>query len=117
MSNYVRVLPRDLFNESALLKSVGKLWIHIERLRSIDAKIVEEKVSNFDIVQDEADGSISIRNLTFIVKGQKYSLSRNLNSQNSWCLWLSKPDDEDFETIEVLDEEGNLTEEMISFLM
>lgn len=38
MSTYIRVLPRDLFNEADLLKCVARLWILLDGEMSAEMK-------------------------------------------------------------------------------
>lgn len=116
MSNYRRVLPRDLFNEASLLKCFGRLWIALDDHRGHAARIVEEDVSAFDIVQNEDSGGLTIRNLTFTVRGTLYALERPLNSRQPWPLYVSCPDDPDFEEIAVFDDGGGLSAEMRGFI-
>lgn len=114
---YRRVLPRDLFNEGDLLKMLGRLWILLQETPGHDARIVEEEVHRFDIVQDESSGAIRVANLTFEVAGRPYRLERPLNSRSAWSLWLTCEDDDDFEEVRVFDEQGDLSEEMRNLLV
>jgi hypothetical protein len=116
MSNYRRVIPRDLFNEASLLKCLGRLVIELERVDHGGAVGFDvEDVEHFDIVQSQDDGSISVANLPFSVRGRKYRLSCPLNSRQPYPLWLSD-EDEEIEPIEVLSDDGSLTGEMITFV-
>ncbi len=61
--NYQRVIPRDFFNESKLLKCMGFLALKIHECKipnNIDIKI-EENDEPFDI-QLTVDGSLTIIN-------------------------------------------------------
>lgn len=116
MSNYERVLPRDLFNEASLIKCVGRLWILLDEKSGHDARIEEESVPMFDIVQDDASGSISIANLTFTIAGVRHQLVRPLNSRNTWPLWVEREEDPDFEAVEVFDEQGGLSDDMLALI-
>lgn len=113
--SYVRVIPRDLFNEASLLKCLGHLQIMLETTPG-DAKFEVEDVPMFDIRQDESDGSIHVANLPFSVGGRTVHLSRPLNSRNSWPLNLSVPDEPDFEPFRVFEETGFFTESMLNFM-
>lgn len=115
MSNYVRVLPRDLFNEAGLLKMMGRLWILLSETRGHNAEIVEEDVPRFDIQQDESSGAIYVANVRFLINGVERRLSRPLNSRSSWSFWMTgTEDDPDFDEIAVFDENGNFTADMRS---
>lgn len=117
MSNYVRVLPRDLFNEASLLKCMGTLWIRLSELRDHRAAIVEEDVPFYDITQDEATGAITVSNLTFVIDGVKHRLMRPLNSREPWPLWVEEREgDWDFDAVAVFDDEGNLSRDMLELI-
>jgi hypothetical protein len=114
--SYSRVLPRDLFNEADLLKCLGRLWIKLSETQGHDAKIAEEQVDGFVVVQSEDDGSISVENLTFTVGAEQFRLWRPLNSRDAWPLWATKESNEDFEEVRVFDEDGELSQEMLSLV-
>ncbi len=57
---YLRVIPRDLFNEGNLLKCLGRIYINLESLPGISAELVETG-GPFHIEQNEDDGSIYVR--------------------------------------------------------
>lgn len=116
MSNYIRVLPRDLFNEASLLKCYGALWIALDNLEGAKAGFDEEDVNAFEIGQDPNSGALTVANLTFYVRGERYYLMRPLNSRNPWPLWLEGDDDSDFDPIAVFDDAGNLSVEMLDLV-
>jgi hypothetical protein len=109
--SYIRVLPRDLFNEANLLKCLGQLWLLIEG--DDRAKFLVEAVEAFDIEQDENDGSLSVVNLPFALRARLVHLSRPLNSRQPWPLYLSIPEDPDFDPIAVFNDVGDLSEDML----
>jgi hypothetical protein len=113
--SYVRTIPRDLFNEANLLKCLGHLFIMLETT-SCKAQFDVEDVPSFDVQQDKHDGSIYVANLPFSVAGRNVHLSRPLNSRSSWPLYLSLPDDPDFEPIQVFEETGFFTDAMLTFI-
>lgn len=114
---YVRVLPRDLFNEASLLKMYGRLWIALDDRRDHNARLVEEDVDRFDVTQDETSGAITIANVTFTVDGVPHRLERPLNARDEWPLWVeTREDDPDFEPVRVFDEDGGLTPEMLTLI-
>lgn len=86
--SYIRVVPRDLFNEADLLKMLGKLVIHImEKPTAVPWSYEhEEEHKGFRIEQDEGDGSISCVNLHFRIAGETVYLRRPLNTKNQWSL-------------------------------
>jgi hypothetical protein len=112
MVDYIRVLPRDLFNEASLLKMLGKLWILLDDTRGHQARFEEEDVVSFDIAQDQASGSIRATGLSFTIRGEAYLLTRPLNSRAPWPLWIDRPDDPNFDSIAVFNDDGKLSEDM-----
>lgn len=112
--SYRREIPRDLFNEASLLKCLGHLWLKLEgRLgRGTDFEFhgfEERAFRRFEVEQDPADGSISLANLTFSVRGVPFTLSRPLNSREAWPLWCESPFECDEDEVEVFTAEGELS--------
>lgn len=108
--NYIRVIPRDLFNEAKLLKCLGQLCLNIHN-GTIPCKItVEENGSPFDIrLLDE--GALIIDNLTFKIKGIRCYFKTTYNSKSNYPLHCEHNDCEYL----VFDEQGNFDEEFIQF--
>lgn len=115
MEGYERVIPRDLFNEGDLKNLYGRLVIKLGETPDHDARFVEEQVPCFDVVQD-VSGGLSIGNLTFLVRGDRYILTRPLNSRSKWSLWLTSYEDPDFEEIAVFDDAGELSADMLDLI-
>lgn len=100
---YKRVLPRDAFNESKLLKCVGKLTL-----------LIEDKMAKgwhyhyddepFCIVQDKNDGSISVANITFWYKKKQVTISTGLNSKEAWPAIMTLGDNSYY----IFQEDGSL---------
>jgi hypothetical protein len=109
--NYIRVLPRDLFNEANLLKCLGQLWIAIDGLDG--AGFLVDDVSRFEIEQDQNDGSLYVANLLFALRARLVHLSRPLNSRAPWPLYLAIPEDPDFDVIAVFNDDGSLSDDML----
>lgn len=117
IGGYQRVLPRDAFNEGNLMTNIGRLWILLDEHRDHDASIVEEDVEQFDIQQNDATGGLTVTNLTFLIGGTRHYLERPLNSRDKWPLLVSEKDgDDDFEPIEVFDDQGRLSAEMLELI-
>ena len=112
MSNYIRVLPRDLFNEASLLKCYGRLWILLDETADHGARFETSDVDVFDIAQDASSGAITVRNVTFTVRDIERRLTRPLNSRRAWPLYVESDDDD----IAVFDDAGNLSDEMRAFI-
>lgn len=123
--NYMRVLPRDLFNEASLLKCWGRLCILLENMPSGSHKamVVEEALDGpFEVRQDPASGALSIANLTFTVAGRPLLLERPLNARGSWPFWVVARDEDadldcfDLGDVEVFDERGEFLPEMLALI-
>lgn len=111
--SYVRVIPRDLFNEASLLKCYGRLAILLGDTPDHQAQLSEGDGGPFEVWQDDADGSITIASLPFKVAGQRVRLHRPLNSREPWPLYATT---EDFEEVAVFDDQGNFTPAMLAFI-
>jgi hypothetical protein len=109
--SYLRVIPRDLFNEAKLLKCIGRLCLLIHD-NTVPCKM--EFVHNgevFDIVQTQ-DGDLMIDNVTIKVKGKVFNFKCHLNSKSNYTLYLYC----DIEGIvDVFDEAGNFEKEFLDF--
>jgi hypothetical protein len=68
--SYIRVIPRDLFNESGLLKCIGRIYINLENTPGHSADLREEFASGeaFKVRQSPDDGSIYISNVSLYVR-------------------------------------------------
>ena len=114
-SPYMRVVPRDLFNESKLLKCLGKISIGI-----LDGKLGEHRLTEkhtredegFIILQNE-DGDIMCDNYRVFKGGEEIYLFTRLNSKANWPLMTI---DHNAEYIEVLNDDGKFTKEFLEYL-
>lgn len=109
--SYQRVIPRDLFNEGNLLKCYGQLYLNLEKM-GMEECLVHTK-NEFRVNQMEGDGSLTIMNVWLKVRGVNYYPNRPLNSRLPYPLYLYDEDGE----IEVFNDDGSFTQEMIDFLM
>lgn len=117
--SYVRVIPRDLFNEGNLLKCYGALWIALDNRRDHFAELGNDDLeplpgAAFDIEQSQDDGSLTISNVGFTIRGVRYRLYRPLNSREPWPLWCEHPDT--FDTIEVFTDDGELSPDFVAWI-
>lgn len=110
---YMRVIPRDLFNEANLLKCFGQLYLQLEILNTPDVELLHDGEA-FDIGQHGDSGGLYIRNVSLIVRGEAMPIHRPLNSRYAWPLYLTTADDEE---ISVFDDNGRLSNEMLQFLL
>ena len=107
-SDYIRVIPRDLFNESKLLKCLGRLCLLIHEGK-IDIKFDHDE-SPFNIVQN-VDGDIYVSNIEFSINGNKLNFSTMINNKDNYPLIC----DEEFD-FTVFDESGNFTPKFLEYL-
>lgn len=112
--SYLRVIPRDLFNEGNLLKCYGQLYLELEKLRMEDCLGHHGQDGPFRVKQWADDGSLSLQNVILVVRGQQVHLSRPLNSRSPYPLWAIKPDGNELQVFNV---DGTFTEEMREFLL
>lgn len=111
--SYLRVIPRDLFNEGNLLKCYGQLYLNLEKMGLQDCLAYTDGGA-FNVVQDDSDGSIYLLNVHLIVRGELIPLRRPLNSRDSYPLYAYVDDDDD--PIQVFTDAGGFTGEMTAFL-
>lgn len=112
--SYIRVLPRDLFNEANLLKCYGQVVLLLERLNNGVA--LPDSVDEFEIVQSSDSGELYIDNLPLCVGERTYRLRRPLNARRAWPLYAQDIDDPDFEPMPVFTDDGQFTPEMLALL-
>lgn len=108
---YIRVIPRDLFNESNLLKCLGKLALLVENKAAPNLSYYYDH-KPFNIVQNEASGGLQCLNVTFYTLKQDLILERPLNSRESWPLYVLT-EQEDYP---VFNSQGNLENSLLDFL-
>ena len=107
---YIRVIPRDLFNEANLLKCLGQLYIQLELKGGHHSWSLNHTGDRFEIEQDESDGSTSVANFWLSFDGQVYFFNRPLNSREPWPLYVRDTD------VAVFDSYGKLTEEFLHLI-
>ena len=118
--SYLRVAPRDLFNESKLLKCLGRLSLGI-----LDGKLsmysisdeIDEPEGGFNIDNND-DGDIYCINYNVYVEAAdgskvKLDLFTRLNSKEPYPLICLTHDDE---IIDVFYDDGEFTNEFVDYL-
>lgn len=84
--SYMRVCPRDLFNESKLLKCLGQisLGIHDGTIQGLEM-VYENERDGFNINQNDDTGGIYVSNLFFIDShGEHVEFYHPLNNKNNY---------------------------------
>lgn len=117
--SYMRVIPRDLFNEANLLKCYGQLWLKLEPYFNSGIKLifVDEAIpwhAPFDIQQDPSNGSLTIKNIILTIHGKTFELERPLNSRDPWPLYAN--DYKNHESFKVFTEDGHLNPEFLEVI-
>lgn len=118
--NYRRVCPRDLFNESKLLKCLGQLSLIIldgcspngtECPKSLRCRTSGKP---FQIVQREEDGGLMVvSGVRFYAKRHQLVLYSAYNSKSNYPLYCDGPDGD---TVTVLNGNGSLTQEFVELV-
>lgn len=111
---YERVIPRDLFNESKLLKCLGRLCLLIHNEVCHGLTVVHETESHpgFVLAQDPSDGSFYCNNLTFKTRrGTVVHVRTALNARGQFPCYATF--DEEYEEVAVFDDSGELTLEFL----
>jgi hypothetical protein len=116
MKKYLRVIPRDFFNEAKLLKCLGMMALKIlDNQQGISNYIFDEfDHEPFDI-QQTIDGDIYVTNYYVYIKKTKevIELYSTLNSRkvNPLCFV-----DEENSLTEVFDDAGQFSDEFLDFV-
>lgn len=108
---YTRVLPRDLFNESKLLKCIGRLCLLILDGLTPVPMSYDETGEPFRIALNE-EGSLTIQNLPIYIKGKIFEFKTIYNSKANYPLYVEF----DYVDYLVFDEQGNFDKEFIAFV-
>lgn len=110
---YLRVIPRDLFNEANLLKCLGRLvLIADDACPGGGFRFVDYDGEPFRIEQDENTGAIECTSLQLLIDGRPVRLTRPLNSREAWPLYVEPANDgEWFDPVAVFEDDGELTAE------
>ena len=117
--SYRRVIPRDLFNEANLLKCYGALWIALDKLRDHKAAFGDGTPEGdydgapFRVEMDEGTGAIHVASADFQIAGERYILSRPLNSRDPWPLYCGSTDDDE---CAVFNDDGTLSAEFLELI-
>lgn len=117
--HYMRVFPRDLFNEAKLLKCAGLLCLKI-----LDYQAPKELSYNDDendtspLIGLSDDGSLSMTNLNVMINGKRAVFITTYNSKSNYPFYMriyGKRYDE-FEDIPVFTESGEFETEFLEYI-
>jgi hypothetical protein len=113
--SYRRVIPRDLFNESSLLKCLGRLSLMITDGHTPPGLELIHRYPElgFPVDMDPSDGSIFCSELTLRTPdGRTTYIWRSLNSRLEWPVRVL----DNGEDIYVFDDDGYFTAEFKSWV-
>ncbi len=114
--SYIRVIPRDLFNEAKLLKCLGQFALFHHNGKDNKGQPFPKSLSiwfdgdPFEVYQHNDDGALFCAN--FVVEHTDFvvSLFSQYNSKEHYPLQTY---DQDSSVIDVFDDEGNFTKEFL----
>lgn len=111
-TQYERVIPRDLFNEAKLLKCMGHLSVKIlDNATPVNMECIPSESEPFIIgLMDE--GSLTITNMSVLIRGKQYRFKTTYNSKAIYPLYV---DYQDCDYL-VFDEFGNWDKEFLDFI-
>lgn len=113
--SYQRVIPRDLFNESKLLKCMGQLSLLIHEGKGIRWPLTlnfGDGRDGFVADQDSDDGSLFCENLWVELGGELIHVASRYNSKDAYPLFFRRGDDEG----DVFNDDGSLSNDFATFL-
>lgn len=114
--SYMRVIPRDLFNEAKLLKCLGQLALIIHDGVGVPRGLAlthdDAEAAGFQIEQDQGTGALYCVNLELTLKGQLIALHSPYNSKAAYPLQFILDDNEGA----VFADDGTLSDEFRQML-
>lgn len=110
--NYQRVIPRDFFNESMLLKCMGKLTLLIHNNQLPPELVIDYDDSGFEV--DLTEHGLEVSNATLSYGGVPLTFFTPYNSREPWPMFVVN--EENYEEVQVFDNKGNVLQEFLDFL-
>lgn len=108
--SYMRVIPRDLFNEANLLKCYGQIYINLEIMGKESCLHHKNDTEPFHTSSNE-DGCLTLDNVKLVINDEEIRLERPLNSRDPWPLYAV-----DYDYISLFDNKGMFTSEFKTLL-
>lgn len=110
--DYLREIPRDLFNEAKLLKCLGRVALLVHD--GVEWPLaIEYDHGPFDVRQDPDDGGLYVANFTLWFRRTRVTLKTNYNSKAPYPLSFF---DDRHGTGPVFDDDGTWSEEFKAYL-
>ena len=89
---HFRVIPRDLFNEAKLLKSLGQLCLKIHEGRADPLTVEhEDPEAGFTVALCPISGTLFVRDLWFACNGLPVDFCSSYNDRDPYPLWAEFP--------------------------
>lgn len=115
--SYIRVIPRDLFNEAKLLKCLGQLALiahdgHDGKRSAAKLRVNFDDDGGFIIDQRPEDGGLFATNLSVTVAGKAVEVYSAYNSKSAYPLLFAWHDEEG----EVFNDDGTLSDEFCDLM-
>lgn len=111
--SYLRVIPRDLFNESKLLKCLGQLSLiahdGIDSNRNPARFQIEHDGEAFNIEQDPGTGNLYCSNIQLMVRSEAVFVGSRYNSKSPFPLVFGVDEEP------VFNDDGSLSDEFMVF--
>jgi len=114
--SYQRVIPRDLFNESKLLKSLGQVQLLIhdgQAPKGLRFVHDDSEYPGFEIDQSQDAGDLSVTNLRLYYGENEVGIASRYNSKAPYTLECT---DDDADCCDVLGDDGRFTAEFLEYL-
>lgn len=111
--SYHRVVPRDLFNESKLLKCLGRLCLLIHKGEAPECLKVNEDIESFEIDQRASDAGLFCVHVEFTAHEKTLDLFSLYNSKEDYPLQCETYD---FGVIDVFNQDGSLNKEFVEYI-
>lgn len=111
-TQYTRVIPRDLFNESKLLKCIGRLILLIHDNVNLPSPMSfhhDDEPFNIGLLDD---GTLTITNINIWIKKKQFLFKTIYNSKSNYPLYVQ---DNNYTDYRVFDENGNFENEFVNF--
>lgn len=112
--SYLRVIPRDLFNEAKLLKCLGQLALLIHDRVKVPAGLKlshdDSEIDGFDIQQSQYDGSLYVSNMELTCFGRVITLRSQYNSKDAFPMLFSLDENEG----RLLNDDGTLSGDFVA---
>jgi hypothetical protein len=112
---YDRVIPRDFFNESKLLKCMGRVALLILDGHAPLQMSFKDSGKSFDIRQLSGDGGLVVVNYPVKIKGKTFFFATAYNSKSNYPLYMHSSYQDDHTVVPVLDSEGEFTQDFLNF--